>query len=253
MEVLVVNEVVYSLASAAIVSALSLAGVLTLMLGIQRLDRVIPLLISLAVGALFGDAFVHLLPESFEQSESTVWTSFYVILGILVFFIMERYLHWHHEHHEQSLNPVHPVAYVNIVSDGMHNFLDGLIIGASYLVSIPIGIATTVAVALHEIPQEQGDFGILVHAGLSPKRALFLNFLSGILAIVGVALSLLLGPAIGDYTAVMIPLTAGGFIYIAGSDLIPELHHERGLIRSVAQFGMMLIGIGLMFALLLLE
>ena len=247
------NAWIFSFASAGLISLLSLAGVLTLMFGIQRLDRVIPLLISLAVGALFGDALIHLLPESFEESTSPALTSLYVILGILAFFLMERYLHWHHEHHEQSLNPVHPVAYVNIVSDGMHNFLDGLIIGASYLVSIPIGIATTVAVALHEIPQEQGDFGILVHAGLSPRKALLLNFLSGVLALVGVAISLVLGPAIDDYAAVMIPLTAGGFIYIAGSDLIPELHHERGLLRSTAQFVMMVVGIGLMFALLLLE
>lgn len=247
------NEWGFSLASAGLISLLSFAGVLTLMLGIQRLDRVIPLLISLAVGALFGDALIHLLPESFETSSSPALTSLYVILGIVSFFLMERYLHWHHEHHEHSLNPVHPVAYVNIVSDGMHNFLDGLIIGASYLVSIPIGIATTVAVALHEIPQEQGDFGILVHAGFSPRKALLLNFLSGILALVGVVISLALGPEIEDYTAIMIPLTAGGFIYIAGSDLIPELHHERGLMRSVSQFLMMVIGIGLMFALLLLE
>ena len=247
------NEWGFSLASAGLISLLSFAGVLTLMFGIQRLDRVIPLLISLAVGALFGDALIHLLPESFKTSSSPALTSLYVILGILAFFLMERYLHWHHEHHEHSLNPVHPVAYVNIVSDGMHNFLDGLIIGASYLVSIPIGIATTVAVALHEIPQEQGDFGILVHAGLSPRKALLLNFLSGILALVGVVISLALGPEIEDYTAIMIPLTAGGFIYIAGSDLIPELHHERGLMRSVSQFLMMVVGIGLMFALLLLE
>ena len=247
------NEWGFSLASAGLISLLSFAGVLTLMFGIQKLDRVIPLLISLAVGALFGDALIHLLPESFENSPSSALTSLYVILGILTFFLMERYLHWHHEHHEHSLNPVHPVAYINIVSDGMHNFLDGLIIGASYLVSIPIGMATTVAVALHEIPQEQGDFGILVHAGLSPRKALLLNFLSGILALVGVVISLVLGPGIEDYTAIMIPFTAGGFIYIAGSDLIPELHHERGIMRSATQFLMMVIGIGLMYALLLLE
>lgn len=247
------NEWGFSLASAGLISLLSFAGVLTLMFGVHRLDRIIPLLISLAVGALFGDALIHLIPESFEDSSSPALTSLYVIAGIITFFLMERFLHWHHEHHEHSLNPVHPVAYINIVSDGMHNFLDGLIIGASYLVSIPLGIATTVAVALHEIPQEQGDFGILVHAGLSPRKALLLNFLSGILALVGVVISLALGPEMEEYTAIMIPITAGGFIYIAGSDLIPELHHERGLRRSVSQFLMMLIGIGLMYALLLLE
>jgi zinc and cadmium transporter len=248
-----VNEWSYALGSAAVVSLISLVGVITLMVGVQRLDRVIPLLISLAVGGLFGDALVHLLPEAFQDSSSSATTSLFVIIGILLFFAMERYLHWHHEHHEQSVNPVHPVAYINLVSDGIHNFLDGLLIGASYLVSVPIGLATTAAVALHEVPQELGDFGILVHAGFKPRHALLMNFLSAVLAIVGVVISLVVGPRIGSYTAFMVPLTAGGFIYIAGSDLIPELHHERGLPGSLAQFAMIVVGIGLMFLLLLLE
>ena len=247
------SEWVYSLTSAAIVSAISLVGVITLMVGVQRLDRVIPLLISLAVGGLFGDALVHLLPQAFEESSSASLTSLYAIMGVLLFFALERYLHWHHEHRAHSLNPVHPVAYVNLVSDGVHNFLDGLIIGASYLVSVPIGIATTVAVALHEIPQEQGDFGILVHAGFTPRRALAMNFLSGILALVGVVISLIIGPNIESYTVFMLPLTAGGFIYIAGSDLIPELHREHEVRGSLAQFTMVVAAIGMMFLLLLLE
>jgi zinc and cadmium transporter len=236
-----------------LVSLISFVGVIALMVGIKRLDRFIPLLISLAVGALFGDALVHLLPEAFEETSSTPLTSLYVIIGILLFFVLERYLHWHHEHREQSVNPVHPMAYINLVSDGVHNFLDGLIIGASYLVSIPLGLSTTVAVALHEVPQEQGDFGILVHAGFTPKRALFMNLLFALLSFVGVVISLLLGPQVGDYTAFMVPLTAGGFIYIAGSDLIPELHNERELPGSVAQFAMVLFGIALMYLLLLVD
>ena len=247
------NEWAYALASTAVVSLISLVGIVTIMIGLQRLDRLIPLLISLAVGGLFGNALVHLLPEAFEEASSAALTSLYVILGIILFFVLEKFLHWHHEHHTQSLNPVHPVAYINIVSDGVHNFLDGLIIGASYLVSVPIGVATTVAVALHEIPQEQGDFGILVHAGFTPRRALMMNFLSAGLAFVGVVISLLLGGNVGEYTAFMLPFTAGGFIYIAGSDLIPELHHEHELPGSLAQFAMVLVGVGLMYALLLVE
>ena len=145
------------------------------------------------------------------------------------------------------------MAYVNLVSDGVHNLLDGLIIGASYLVSVPIGLATTLAVALHEVPQEQGDFGILVHAGFTPRRALLMNFLSAILAFVGVVVSLAIGPNVTDYALFMLPLTAGGFIYIAGSDLIPELHRERELSGSLAQFAVMVLAIGLMFLLLLLD
>ncbi len=244
---------VYALASASLVSLISLVGIVTIMVGVKRLDKVVPVLISLAVGSLFGDALVHLLPQAFEESTSAALTSLYVILGILFFFLLERFLHWHHEHHAQSLNPTHPVAYNALVADGVHNLLDGLIMGASYLVSVPIGLATTVAVALHEIPQELGDFGILVQGGFTPRRALVMNFLFGILAIVGVVISLLLGPVVGTYTAFMLPLTAGGFIYIAGSDLIPELHHEHGLPGSLVQFAMVVVGIGLMYLLLLLE
>ena len=247
------TEWVYALASAGLVTLLSLVGIITLMVSVRQLDRVIPLLVSLAVGALFGDALVHILPEAFESSSSSAMTSLYVLLGIVILFLMERYLHWHHEHHDQSVNPVHPVAYINLASEVTHNFLDGLLIGASYLVSIPIGIATTVAVALHEVPQELGDFGILVHAGFSPKKALRMNFLAGILAIVGVVISLLVGPQVGEYTTFMLPFTAGGFIYIAGSDLIPELHHEHELPGSIAQFVMVVVGIGLMYLLLLLK
>ena len=247
------TEWAYSLGSAFIVSLISLIGILTLMVSVEKLERVIPLLISLAVGALFGDALVHLLPEAFEASTSAPLTSLYVIIGIMVFFLLERYLHWHHEHRALSLNPVHPVAYINLVSDGVHNFLDGVIIGVAYLVSIPIGIATTVAVALHEIPQEQGDFAILVNAGFTPRRALAMNFMSAGLAFIGVVISMVVGPNVSDYTVFMVPLTAGGFIYIAGSDLIPELHRETHASSSAAQFAMIVAAIGMMYALLLLE
>ena len=247
------NVWAYSLLSVVIVSLISLVGVMMVMLGSGRLDRIIPLLISLAVGALFGDALIHLLPEAFEDSLAPSLVSLCILLGILFFFLLERFLHWHHEHHAQSVNPVHPVAYINLVADAFHNFLDGVIIGASYLISIPIGLATTLAVVLHEIPQEQGDFAILVHAGFTPRRALLMNLLSALLAVVGAVTSLLLGPAVSGYTAFMLPLIAGGFIYIAGADLIPELHHDHELPGSLAQFAMILVGIGLMYLLLLVE
>lgn len=247
------NEWGYSLLSAFVVSLVSLIGIATLMLGVRRIDRVIPLLISLAVGALFGDAFIHLLPQAFGESTNEVLTSLYIIVGILLFLVMESLLHWHHEHHTQTLNPIHPVGRVILVSDGVHNLMDGLIIGASYLVSVPVGLATTLAVLLHEVPQELGDFGVLVHAGFTPRRALTLNFLSAILAVVGVVISLLLGGDGSRYTTAMVPLIAGGFIYIAGADLIPELHKEHEFRASLAQIAVVLVGIGLMFLLLLVE
>lgn len=243
----------YSLPSVAVVSLISLVGVLTIALGIRRLDRVIPLLISLAVGGLLGDALVHLLPEAYEDSTSPALTSMYVLIGIFIFFVMERFLHWHHEHHVQALNPIHPMGRMNLVADGAHNLVDGLAIGASYLVSVPIGLATTLAVILHEIPQEFGDFGILVHAGFSRRQALFLNLLSALLAFVGVVVAVSLGPLVGGLEEFILPLTAGAFIYLAAADLIPELHHEHDLPNSVGQFAFILAGVSFMYLLLLVD
>ena len=147
----------------------------------------------------------------------------------------------------------HPFAYTNLVGDGLHNFIDGLIIGASYIVSVPVGIATTIAVVLHEIPQEIGDFGVLIHAGFSKGKALALNFLSAVAAILGAVVALWLSGAVEGLEMVLIPLAAGGFIYIAGSDLIPELHKENHIVRSILQVISFIAGIGVMLLLLLLE
>jgi zinc and cadmium transporter len=148
---------------------------------------------------------------------------------------------------------VEPVGYVNLVADGVHNLVDGMLIGASYLAGVPVGIATTVAVILHEIPQEMGDFGVLLQAGFSRRNALLLNFGSGCLAIVGALLSLLAGSLVEGFTRVMLPFTAGGFIYIAGSDLLPELHKETRPLRSALQLLAVAVGVGLMLLLARLE
>jgi zinc and cadmium transporter len=142
---------------------------------------------------------------------------------------------------------------MNLIGDGVHNLIDGMLIGASYCVSIPIGIATTLAVVLHEIPQEIGDFGVLVHGGLSVKKALAFNFLSAVTAILGALISLVIGPHLADYSLSLLPITAGGFIYIAGSDLIPELQHEVKLSNSILQFSSIILGVGVMALLVLLE
>jgi zinc and cadmium transporter len=142
---------------------------------------------------------------------------------------------------------------MNLIGDGIHNFLDGMIIGASYAVSLSIGIATTLAVILHEIPQEIGDFGILLHGGLTRKKALFFNFLTATLAIAGTVISLVIGTQVKKYSLILLPVTAGGFIYIAGSDLIPELHKELSLPKSIMQFISMLFGIAIMALLVFLD
>ena len=148
---------------------------------------------------------------------------------------------------------VHPFAIMNLIGDGLHNFLDGLIIGAGYLLSIPAGIATTIAVLIHEIPQEIGDFSILIHGGFSKAKALLLNFLSAIVAILGGILALVLNSRIENIALIIAPLAIGGFIYIAGSDLIPELHKESTAKKSIIQLICFIIGIILIGSLLFLE
>src|SRR3989344_2313200 len=154
---------IYAFVSVIIVSFVSLVGVFSLSLKEETVKKYISLFISLAVGALLGDAFIHLIPEAFENSTSPVLVSLLIIFGIFIFFTIEKFLHWHHHGEEKDESIIHPVGKLMLVTDGFHNLIDGIIIGVSFLVSIPIGIATTMAVVLHEIPQEIGDFAVLIH------------------------------------------------------------------------------------------
>ena len=221
------------------------------------LEKTLLFLVSISAGTLFGGAFLHLLPEAIEESGFTVQISLLLLAGIVLFFILEKFIHWHHSHHEHDFkhmghHPTH-LAPMNIMGDVLHNFLDGLVIAGSYLVSIPAGIATTVAVVLHEIPQEIADFGVLVYSGMSKMKALFYNFLSASVAIIGAIIGLVLGAQSEMFLEIIIPLAVGGFIYIAGSNLIPELHKESHLKESLFHLSGIVLGIALMFLLLGLE
>lgn len=244
---------IHSIVSVFLISLVSLIGVLSLSLNRDRLARLTLFLVSLAVGGLFGDAFIHLLPESFQELGTNLSVSLYVISGILIFFVLEKFLRWRHCHIPTSEEHMHPLATINLVGDAVHNLIDGMLVGASYMVSLPIGIATTLAVIMHEIPQEVGDFGVLIHAGLSVKKALALNFLSALTAMLGVILAIVMGSEIEGFSLSLLPIAAGGFLYIAGSDLIPELHHEVKVSRSLLQFVMILLGVGVMALLTILE
>lgn len=222
-------------------------------MGADRLRNITLFLVSFAVGALLGDAFIHLLPESFEQLGTSSVTSLYVILGILLFFVLEKFLRWRHCHIPTSKQHVHPLATMNLVGDGIHNLIDGMLVGASYMVSFPIGLTTTLAVFLHEIPQELGDFGVLVHGGLTVKRALIFNLLSALIAVLGAVVSIVAGSQVQDFSLSLLPVTAGGFLYIAGSDLIPELHHEVKASTSLWQLILIVLGVAIMALLLLVE
>ena len=235
-------------------SLISLAGVLTLAMKKSKLESILIFLVSFAVGGLLGGAFIHLLPEIVEKQGFTISVSLSLLSGILVFFVLEKFIHWRHCHVPTSKKHPHPLAVMNLVGDGFHNFIDGMIIAGSYLVAIPIGITTTVAVILHEIPQEIGDFGVLLYAGFSKKKALFFNFLSALTAVLGAGLTLTIGKIIPNFSLFIVPFTAGGFIYIAGSDLIPELHKQNlSASRSIVQFLALVLGILIMLSMVLLE
>ena len=253
----------YTLASVIAVSIISLVGIGTLAIQEKFLRKYIFILVSLAIGALLGDAFIHLIPEAFTEMDATM-TGLLIIGGILLFLIFEKILHWHHHlsgegtsYCDQGIckpgDKIHPVGHIVIVSDGVHNFLDGIIIGASYLVGVEVGIATTIAVILHEIPQEIGDFGVLLHAGFSKTKALLVNLFSALLAIVGAIVVLLLNESAEAIVRWFVPISAGGFIYIAASDLIPEMHKVKEAKHSLLQIAAILIGVSAMFLLLFIE
>ena len=235
-----------------LISSFSLIGAIGLVIKRDWLERSLFFVVAFAAGALLGDAFFHLIPEIAESPRGfDVTASTALLAGVLTLFTLEKVLHWHHAHFPHG-EVLHPVAITNLVGDGLHNFVDGAIVAGSFAVSTELGIATTIAVALHEIPQEFGDFGILLHAGLSPRRALALNFLSAIAAVLGALAVLILVP-VELIERMLVPFSAGSFIYIASTDLLPDLHKEPEPARSLAQLVALVGGIGAMAALLLLE
>lgn len=228
-------------------------GVFTLSLREDILKKYISIFISLAVGALLGDAFIHLIPEALENSSNGTLAGTLIIVGILIFFILEKFFHWHHHGEDTNETDIHPMGKLILLSDGIHNFIDGIIIGASFMVSIPVGVATTVAVILHEIPQEIGDFAVLLHSGYTKTKALWLNFLSAILALLGLVFVFLINQVENTVTIYFLPIAAGGFIYIALADLIPELHKTKTIKYSILQLIGVAGGIVAMIALTYLE
>jgi len=241
----------YSLGSVLIVSLLSFFGAIILFIKQSILKRILLCLVSFSAGALLGSVFLHLLPELVNEGSFTLMSSVFILVGILLFFVLEKILHWRHCHLTATHEHTHPLAFMNLVGDAVHNFIDGALIAGSYLLSIPVGIATTVAVIFHEIPQEMGDFGVLLHAGMKPKKALLFNFLSALSAVLGVLVVLGLGISNQSLVQIVIPITIGGFLYIANSDLIPELHKETNFKKSIMQLVMFLAGIAIMGSLLL--
>jgi zinc and cadmium transporter len=247
------GPIVLIILSVLIVSLISLIGILFIFLKRNTLDKLLIFLVSLSVGSLLGGAFLHLIPEIVNTTGFTLTVSFLVLGGIILFFSIENFIHWRHCHIPTSKEHPHHLGAMNLIGDGFHNLLDGLIIAASYFVSIPVGIATTLAVIIHEIPQEIGDFGVLLYAGYSKRKALFFNFLSALLALVGAIIGIIFAEKSSIFSYIVMPIAVGGFLYIAGSDLIPEIHKQQEKRFSFRNLAGIILGILIMYALTFLK
>ncbi len=240
-----------------VVSLLSLVGIYALSLKEQTLHRILLILVAFSAGSILGAAYFDLLPEAIEFFEAESIVYIYVTMGFILFFFLERFIYWYHGHgHESDISAkvadgvaTKGFAYLNLIGDGIHNFVDGMVIAASFLIGFSVGLATTVAVIFHELPQEMGDYGILVYAGFKRSRALLLNFVVALSVVVGGLSAVFLIGMIETLSGILIALLAGGFIYLAASELIPELHEERNFKKSVIQFVILILGIALIWSL----
>lgn len=219
-----------------IVSLISLLGIF-IFLKIKILNKVLFFLVSFAAGSLLGVAFLDLLPAALESGPKE-GVMILILFGILSFFILEKFLYWHHHHIGEN---VHGFTYLTLIGDAIHNFLDGMVIAISFLNSTALGIVTTIAIIAHEIPQEIGEFAILIYGGFSKLKALTYNFLSALTAVVG-ALVAYFFSSVQSLSAYVTAFAIGGFIYIASTDLIPEIHKEKGLGKSFLQFLLLVFG-----------
>jgi len=245
---------IIGLLSVTVISTISMAGVLTMWLADKKLKKAFIYLVSFAAGGLLGDVFLHLLPEAMAETGFQTTSSHVIILGILSSLAVERFLQWRHCHIPTSEEHPHSFAYMNLFGDAVHNLIDGLIVGGSYIASIPLGIATTIAVIFHEIPQELGDFGVLIYGGFNKRKALMFNFLTALTAILGAMIAFVVGSAIAGFVPLLIPFAAGNFIYIAGSDLIPEIRKDAPEPKKAAlQLASIICGVVPMLLLLLIE
>ena len=229
--------------SSFLISLIAFVGMVVLFLKEELLTRILLILVAFSAGALMGGAFLHLLPETIEKSTG-IEVFLWLLGGFILFFFIEKVLQWHHCH---RVKHVHTLGFMNLIGDAVHNFSDGLIIAASFITKVPLGVVTTLAIALHEIPQEIGDFGVLVYSGYKKERALLLNFLAALTVIFGGIVGYFISGYVEKFTIFLLPLAAGGFIYIASSDLIPEIRKETSLKRGTLSFMAFLFGVLFMY------
>ncbi|NJO91680.1 MAG: ZIP family metal transporter [Chloroflexia bacterium] len=239
--------ILYALLSATIVSLVAFIGILFLAFKTEKLQKIVFILVSFAVGSLFGSAFFVLIPESYHLMPDSFVPGLMIVAGVLTMFILEKFIHWRHGHNVQYIPKEASLGYVSLMTDSLHNFVDGVLIASAWAVSPEVGMVTTLSVIIHEAPQEISDFGILIYAGFSKKRALLFNFLAAVTALLGVLFTAWLGHYFENITNYILPMAAGGFIYLAGSDLIPQLHKEKSTKKNLIQFVAIVAGFAMMF------
>lgn len=238
------TELSYIVITTIVIALIAFIGILTLAMKERLLNKILLVLISLSAGALMGGAFLHLLPEAVE-SNADANVFLIVLVGFILFFIIEKVLYWRHCHKGKC--DVHTFHYMNLIGDSIHNFIDGLIIAASFVVSTPLGLTTALAIAAHEIPQEIGDFGVLIYGGFEKKKALLINFTIALIVVVGGIVGYFISKSIEQAVVFLLPFAAGGFIYIAATDLIPEIRKEVDVKNSLATIAVFICGILIMW------
>ena len=233
----------------------SLIGSVVFWISLSQLTRCMPVLIAVAVGVLLGDAFLHLIPDAMDMAPTSGSSvAAWVLIGILSFVFLERYLQWRHDHAPTTIEgkneKIAPVANMNLVGDGAHNFIDGILIASSYIADPTLGLATTIAIILHEKPQEISDIAILIQGGYSQRKAVLLNCLCATACIPGALITVFFSQIIELNLSAMLAFTAGGFIYIATSDLVPLLRSDQCSASIPTQFTSTMVGIISMQAIL---
>ena len=242
------------------IALIAFIGVFALSLKDKILNKILLVLVSLSAGALMGGAFLHLIPEAIEKAVTEISENghehtghieipteifVYVLVGFILFFMIEKVLHWRHCHKGKC--DVHTFHYMNLVGDSIHNFIDGLIMAASFVTSIELGLTTTVAIAAHEIPQEIGDFGVLIYGGFKKKKAIVLNFIVALTIVAGGIVGYFISKSVEQAVTFLLPFAAGGFIYIAATDLVPEIKKELNFKKYMATLVVFIIGILIMW------
>jgi len=237
----------WSVLAVVIISLLSFVGALSFFIKEKLLQRILFYTVAFAAGSMIGAAMFHLLPEALDTGADALLVFALVVAGFLVFFVLERYLRWRHCHEEGCSAHEH-LGWMNLIGDALHNTIDGMIVFAAFAGGGPaLGIPVVISIILHEVPQELSDFGVLLYSGFSRAKALLFNLISALFALAGVLLAYFIFGA-GQFMEIcLLPLAAGGFLYIAASDLVPEIHKEKRLSKSIISFLLFVLALVFMY------